>query len=61
MIHPAFYKSEIARRYYEKKGETLTAQQATNRWRMTRNFDKKLLRQVFDEIYREQREALKAS
>lgn len=50
MIHPAYNKSEIARRYYEKTtGEALTRQEAANRWRKTKP-DKKILREVMKEI-----------
>lgn len=60
MIHEAFTVSEIARRYYLKKtGEDLSKEVARNRWRMTRNPDKDILNRVIDEIYKEQKKALK--
>lgn len=55
-IHPAFNKSEIARRYYKKAtGEALTNQEAVNRWRNIRNPDKKILAQVVEEVTQEQK------
>lgn len=62
MIHPAYNKSEIARRYYEKAtGEKLTNQEAINRLRKLRNVDKVLLRKVFDDVNSEAKKELKAS
>lgn len=57
MILPAYNKSEIARLYFEKKGENLTKQEAANRWRMIQP-DKKILLEVFKEVYQEQKKAL---
>lgn len=53
MIHEDFNKSAIARRYYAKLGESLSKQEALNRWRMLRNPDLRLLRQVIREVSRE--------
>lgn len=54
MIHPAFNKSEIARRYFEIKGYKLSKQEAANRWRMLRNPDKSIIKKVIDRVYKEQ-------
>jgi hypothetical protein len=59
MIHEAYNKSEIARRYFELKGETLTRQEANNRWKMVRNPDAEILKKVFDKVYKEQKTQLK--
>lgn len=59
MIHEAYNKSEIVRRYFEKQGEKLTKQEAANRWRMIRNVDLKILKEVFDDIHKEQKKLLK--
>lgn len=62
MIHKAFNKSEIARRYYEKAtGEKLNNQEAVNRLRKLKNIDRKLLREVFNDVLNEQKQELKAS
>lgn len=53
MILKAYNKSEIARMYFQKKGEKLTKQVAANRWRMIQP-DKKILKEVFSEIYKKQ-------
>ena len=59
MIHPAFYKSEIARRYYlAKTGEDLPLKVAMNRWRMTTNIDKKILSKVINRVLKEQERLL---
>lgn len=60
IIHEAYSKSEIARRYYkEYTGEELTNQEAANRWRMLRNPDVKILKKVNDQIHKEQKKMLK--
>lgn len=59
MIHEAFQISEVARRYFELKGEQLTKPEAYNRWRMVRNPDLKLLNKAVDQIYKEQKKKLK--
>jgi hypothetical protein len=59
MIHEAYNKSEIARRYFKLKGETLTRQEANNRWKMVRSPDKEILKKVFSEIHKEQKSKLK--
>lgn len=61
MIHSAFIKSEIARRYYAAAGEELSRQEAANRWRMLRNPNRKLLQKVIDEVTREQKKEIKLS
>jgi hypothetical protein len=53
MILKAYNKSEIARIYFQQKGEFLTNKQAANRWRMI-NPDCKLLREVFKELHKKQ-------
>lgn len=59
MIHEAYSKSEIAKRYYkEATGEDLTNQEAVNRWRMLRNPDVKILKKVNDQIHKEQNKLL---
>jgi hypothetical protein len=56
MIIDAYNTSEIARRYYLlKTGESLSREQARNRWKMTRNPDKKILNKVFTEVLKEQK------
>lgn len=60
MIHSAYVKSEIARRYYAKAtGEALTRQEAVNRWRKLRNPDKKILQKVIKEIAKEADEEIR--
>lgn len=59
MIHEAYNKSEIVRRYFELKGEKLTKQEAANRWRMIRNVDLDVLEKVFSQINKEQKKLLK--
>jgi hypothetical protein len=59
MISKAYNKSEIARRYFELKGETLTRQEANNRWKMIRSPDLLALKKVFDTIHKEQKGMLK--
>lgn len=56
MILKAYNKSEIARLYFEKKGENLTKQEAANHWRMIRNVDTKVLKQVFKDVFKEQKQ-----
>jgi hypothetical protein len=58
MIHPAYNRSEIARRYFEEKGETLSKDDAYNRFRMIRLFDKKILKKIFSDIQKEQKDIL---
>jgi hypothetical protein len=58
MILTAYNKSEIARLYFQKKGENLTKQVAVNRWRMIKP-DVKILKEVFKEIYEAQKRNLK--
>lgn len=59
MIHSAYKKSEIARRYYAlATGEAITLQEASNRWRMLRHPDKDIIKKVLKTIEREQRETL---
>ena len=53
MISKAYNISEVARRYFEKKGENLTKQEALNRFRFVRNKDKLLLLAVIRDIYDE--------
>lgn len=60
MIHEAFSKSEIAKRYYAlKTGEKLTNKEAANRWRMLRNPDMDALQKVIDGVIKEQKKLLK--
>lgn len=60
MIHEAFSKSEIAKRYYAlKTGEKLTNQEAANRWRMLKNPDPLILTKVFNAVNKEQARLLK--
>lgn len=58
MIHEAYSKSYIARRYFALKGEKLTNTEAYNRWKMTRKPDKIILSKVFAQIYIEQQNLL---
>lgn len=59
MIHEAFKKAEIARRYYKKRGIELDKEPARKRFFLDKNIDRKLLREVFTEIYKEQMLQLK--
>jgi hypothetical protein len=59
MILKAYNKSEIARLYFLKKGESLTTIEAGNRWRMVKNPDLKILRDVFKELHKKQLGSLK--
>lgn len=62
MIHSAFIKSEIAKRYYKlATGEDISRDDAFNRWRMLRHPDKKILRQVIKEVAKEADQEIKAS
>lgn len=58
MIHEAFTQSEIARRYYLEKGESLSRQEAANRWRMLRHPDKDVLKKVIGDIVKEQKKLI---
>jgi hypothetical protein len=53
MILKAYNKSEIARLYFQKKGENLTTIEAGNRWRMITP-DAKVLKSVFKDVYQKQ-------
>lgn len=59
MIHPAFTKAEIAKRYYAKRGIVLENEPARKRMLLDKNIDKGILRTIFSEILKEQREILK--
>jgi hypothetical protein len=59
MIHEAFKKTEIARMYYKKRGIELDKEPARKRFFLDKNIDRKLLREVFTEIYKEQMLQLK--
>jgi hypothetical protein len=54
MILKAYNKSEIARLYFQKKGENLTKQVAANRWRMVTP-DADILKAVFKDVYDKQK------
>lgn len=58
MIHEAYTKAEIARRYYEKRGITLEKEPARKRFLLDKNIDRKLLREVFSDINKEQKTLL---
>lgn len=61
MIHEAFSKSEIAKRYYAlKTGEKLANKEAFNRWRMLRNPDMDVLKKVIEEVVKEQKKLMKS-
>lgn len=52
MLKTDGYKmSEVARRYFEKKGEILTKAEALNRFRFVRNKDKLLIISVLRDLY----------
>jgi hypothetical protein len=59
MIHEAFTKAEIARRYYKKRGVELEKEPARKRFLLDKNIDKTVLKTVFSEIYKEQNRMLK--
>ena len=60
MIHNAYDKSEVARRYYLlKTGEDISKATAFNRWRMLRVPDKKVLKEVLEQIAKEQKVMMK--
>lgn len=59
MIHKAFNKSEIARRYFELKGEKLSNSEAANRFRSVRNPDVNLIARIVAEVYAEQKDLLR--
>lgn len=59
MIHEAYTKAEIARRYYEKRGIKLEKEPARKRFLLDKNVDLKLIDEVNDEIHREQKTMLK--
>lgn len=60
MIHEAFNKSEVVKRYYLlKTGEEIDGQTAVNRWRMLRQPDKKVLNKVIADIAKEQKNIIK--
>lgn len=58
MIHEAYTKAEIARRYYEKRGIKLEKEPARKRFLLDKNIDRKLLREVFSDINKEQKTLL---
>jgi len=62
MIHEAFTKAEIAIRYYSivVPGRTFTNEQARKRFLLDKNVDLKIIRQIIDVIYSEQKRLLKA-
>jgi hypothetical protein len=61
MIHEAFNKSEIALRYYTLKRpyRIYTKQEAIKQLNQDTKVDRKLLRSVFEGVYKEQKEMLK--
>lgn len=59
MIHEAFTKAEIAKRYYKKRGIELDKEPARKRFLLDKNIDKSILKIVFEEVYKEQKDLLK--
>jgi hypothetical protein len=59
MIHEAFIKAEIAKRYYKKRGIELENEPARKRFLLDKNIDKAVLKQVIDEVYKQQKALLK--
>jgi hypothetical protein len=59
MIHEAFIKAEIAKRYYKKRGIELDNEPARKRFLLDKNIDKSILKIVFEEVYKEQKALLK--
>ena len=59
VLHEAFFKAEIARRYYKKRGIELEKEPARKRFLLDKNVDLKLIDEVNDEIHREQKTMLK--
>lgn len=59
MIHEAFTKSEIAKRYYSLRGIELAKEPARKRFILDKNIDKKLILIVINSIYKEQKKMLK--
>lgn len=59
MIHEAFIKAEIAKRYYKKRGIELDNEPARKRFLLDKNIDKDVLKVVFEQIIKEQKALLK--
>lgn len=59
MIHEAFIKAEIAKRYYKKRGIVLDNEPARKRFLLDKNIEKSVLKTVFEEVYKEQKALLK--
>jgi hypothetical protein len=59
MIHEAFIKAEIAKRYYKKRGFDLDNEPARKRFLLDKNIDKPTLRAVMEQINKEQKALLK--
>ncbi len=59
MIHTAYNKSEIAKRYYLAMGRNYDNQAAIKQWSQDRKLNLKVLKEVFETIYTEQKQSLK--
>lgn len=60
MIHISYNKSEIAKRYYSRLGKEYDNQAAIKQWSQDRKLNLKVLKEVFESIYSEQKEMLKS-
>ena len=61
MIHDAYIRAEIARRYYLLKGSELTNPNARKRLYLDirdNRIDKELIKQVIDTVYKEQKQMI---
>lgn len=60
MIHEAFTKSEVAKRYFDLMGQNISRDQARKNFHQDKKIDRVVLKKVIDEIYKEQLKKLKA-
>ena len=58
MIHKAFNKSEIAKRYYKALGSFTTREQAKKNFAGIKNYNFDVLNHVLNEIWNEQQQLL---
>lgn len=61
MIHEAFTKAAIAKRYYNLRGIELEKEPARKRFLLDKHIDKKIIRVVVDAIYKEQKKLINES
>lgn len=61
MIHPALTITEVALRYYllTHPERNYDRHNAVRQWKQDKSIDKKVLRQVIDQIFMEQKKMLK--